>query len=154
MFKFPIISQMPARLCTSLMAPTHSARMGAPLASLGVLSVRNLTLQPKRAFGKNSAENQTACSQDTQEAHSTLQNTHAVHPARRAADAQLQVHRVSPSGGERPAGGLDARLGAQSPPQERTRRFGLLVTRPGVRISLSTHLQLQQRKAFFNKKNI
>ena len=51
-FKFPIISQMPACLCTSLMVPTLSARMGAPLASLGVLSLRNLTLQPKRAFGK------------------------------------------------------------------------------------------------------
>ena len=81
------------------MVPTLSARMGAPLASLGVLSIRNLTLQPKRAFGKNSAEKQTACSQDTQEAHATPQNTHAVHPARPAADAQLQVHGASPSGG-------------------------------------------------------
>ena len=76
-FKFPIISQMPACLCTSLMVPTLSARMGAPLASLGVLSLRNLTLQPKRAFGKNSAEKQTACSQDTQEAHATPQ-THTL----------------------------------------------------------------------------
>lgn len=142
-FTFPIISQMPGPLCTLLMVPTLSARMGVPLASSRVLSERNLTLQPKRAFGKNSAENQTACNQDTQGAHSTLQNAHTVYPAQRAADAQLQVHRASPSGGEQLTGGLDSRLGAQSPPQERACRFGLLVTRPGVRISLSTHLELQ-----------
>lgn len=117
-FTFPIISQMPGPLCTSLMVPTLSARTGVPLASSGVLSVRNVTLQPKRAFGKNSAENQTACNQDTQEARSTLKNAHTVSPAQCAVDAQLQVHRASPSGGEQLTGGLDSRLGAQSPPQE------------------------------------